>query len=60
MEGKVLVTITKTSNGMADYIQVISEDHTSINVVIIAEEIVVVDYRNIKKKEKKNAKTKKV
>ena len=42
---KLNVTITKTSTGMADYIQVMSDDQVSINIVLIAEEIKVKDHR---------------
>ena len=44
------VTITKTSTGMADYIQIMSEDQVSVNVVLVAEKIEVKDYRKPKEK----------
>ena len=39
------VTITKTSDGRSDYIQVMSHDMTTVNVVLIADEIKVEDFR---------------
>ena len=45
---KLNVTITKTSIGTNDYIQIMSEDQLSINIVLIAEEIKVKDHRENK------------
>lgn len=42
---KLTVTVTKTSRGDQDYIQVMSDDQTSVNVVLIADRIDVTDYR---------------
>jgi len=42
---KLDVTITKTSKGDSDYIQIMSDDQIAINIVLIAEEINVVDHR---------------
>jgi len=42
---KLDVTITKTSIGTSDYIQIISEDQITVNIVMIAEEIRVKDHR---------------
>jgi len=42
--GKLKVTVTKTSKGTSDYVQILSEDLT-VNVVLIAEEIEVEDHR---------------
>jgi len=42
---KLDVTITKTSVGTSEYIQIMSEDQVSVNVVFVAEEIHVVDHR---------------
>lgn len=39
------VTITKTQSGIGDYIQIMSEDQTSLNIVLIADEIQVSDHR---------------
>jgi len=52
MENKILkITISKTSLGNMDYMQIMSEDMVSINIVLIAEKIEIHDVRN--KKEKK-------
>ena len=42
---KINVTVTKTSMGDSDYIQIMSEDMVSVNIVLVAEEIQVVDHR---------------
>ena len=42
---KLTVTITKTSDGLRDYIQVMSDDMVSVNVVLVADEIRVEDHR---------------
>lgn len=42
---KLKVTVTKTSVGDADYIQIMSEDQVSVNVVFVAEEIEIYDAR---------------
>jgi len=41
---KLTVTITKTSFGDSDYIQIMSEDQISVNIVLVAEEIEVHDH----------------
>jgi len=46
MTDKLRVTITKTSNGLADYIQIMSVDTVSVNVVLIAGKIEVQDNRD--------------
>ncbi len=43
--GKILVTVTKTSDGSRDYVQIISSDQFTVNVVLIADEIEVRDKR---------------
>jgi len=43
---KLNVTITKTSIGTADYIQIMSDDTVSVNIVLVAEEIKVADHRS--------------
>jgi hypothetical protein len=43
---KLSVTITKTANGKSDYIQVMSEDMFTTNIVLIADEIEVDDQRD--------------
>jgi len=42
---KINVNISKTSNGTADYLQIMSKDMITINIVLIAEEIKVIDRR---------------
>ena len=42
---KLNVTISKTRNGNSDYIQIMSEDTVSVNVVFVAESIKVNDVR---------------
>lgn len=46
MTDKLRVTITKTSDGLADYIQIMSADTMSVNVVLIAGKIEVQDNRD--------------
>lgn len=41
------VTITKTSTGMADYIQIMSDDQISVNIVLVADKIKVDDHRTL-------------
>lgn len=48
---KLNVSITKTSDGKLDYIQIMSDDMIAINVVLVAEEIKVEDHREKKPKE---------
>lgn len=51
---KLNVTITKTSRGDQDYIQVMSDDMVSVNVVLVADSIDVQDRRKSDKtKDKK-------
>jgi hypothetical protein len=42
---KLNVTITKTSIGDSDYIQIMSEDQVTVNIVFVAEKITVKDHR---------------
>ena len=42
---KLNATISKTSNGKQDYLQVISEDMVSVNIVLIADKIEIKDHR---------------
>ena len=42
---KLQVTVTKTSDGLSDYIQIISDDMLSVNIVLVVEEVVVEDRR---------------
>jgi len=46
---KINVNISKTSNGLHDYLQIMSADMITINIVLIAEEIKVIDRRPQKK-----------
>ena len=48
------VTVTKTANGMADYLQVMSEDQISVNIVLVAEKIEIKDHRKSHMKKKKD------
>lgn len=43
--GKVKVTVTKTADGKGDYVQIMSDDMLSLNVVVVAQEIVLKDER---------------
>jgi len=45
---KLIITVSKTANGEKDYVQVISDDQFSINVVLIADEIEIRDARTTK------------
>ena len=45
---KLEVTITKTADGKDEYIQIMSGDYVSVNVVLIAKKIVVKDGRKKK------------
>ncbi len=49
MEAKLNVTITKTSTGTADYIQIMSDDQIAVNIVLIAKKIDVKDHRSKEK-----------
>lgn len=42
---KLNVTVTKTADGNRNYVQLMSADQVSINVVFVADEIVVEDHR---------------
>lgn len=42
---KLRVTLSKTSRGDQDYMQVMSEDQYSVNIVLIADSIEVLDSR---------------
>ena len=44
---KLTVTVTKTATGEHDYIQIISADQFSLNIVLIADEIVMRDARPV-------------
>lgn len=42
---KLTVTITKTRDGLSEYVQIMSEDQTTVNVVLIADRIELHDGR---------------
>ena len=43
------VTITKTSRGDQEYVQIISDDVLTVNIVLVADKITVQDFREPKK-----------
>ena len=45
MTDELTVTVTKTADGLRDYVQIMSGDMLTINVVLIADRIVVEDHR---------------
>jgi hypothetical protein len=47
-EMKLTVTVSKTRNGKQDYLQVMSDDAVSVNVVLVADEVKVNDVRETK------------
>ena len=47
---KLTITITRTVDGLFDYVQVLSSDQFSLNIVLIAQEIVISDKRTTRKK----------
>ncbi len=46
---KLTIQVTKTADGQMDYVQILSEDQFSLNIVLIAQEIVIRDGRPPKK-----------
>lgn len=48
---KLRITVTKTADGQCEYVQIMSADHFTVNVVLIASEIEVVDARFSTEKE---------
>lgn len=46
---KLNVTITKTSDGRSEYIQIMSNDQMTVNVVLIADKIEITDTRKASK-----------
>lgn len=46
--GALRITVTKTSDGARDYVQIMSADTISVNIVLVASLITVSDYRNSK------------
>lgn len=47
---KLKITISKTAQGDKDYLQVMSDDAFSVNVVLLADEIEILDTRKKGKK----------
>ena len=45
---KLNVTVSKTSDGNADYIQIMSDDLLSVNIVLVAKQIEITDRRRDK------------
>jgi hypothetical protein len=45
VETKLTIQVTKTSDGLRDYVQIMSSDMFSINVVLIANNIEIKDSR---------------
>lgn len=45
MNEELTITISKTANGKSDYVQIMSKDQFSINIVLIAGKITVEDTR---------------
>ena len=42
---KLKITVSKTADGEFDYLQILSGDQFSLNIVLIAENVVVTDAR---------------
>ncbi len=40
------IQVTKTSDGLRDYVQIISADQLTINLVLLADKIVISDQRD--------------
>ena len=53
IQTKLTITVTKTANGEADYLQVMSADQFAINIVLIAEQIEIEDLRPKEPKHRK-------
>lgn len=45
MTQKLTVTLSRTRDGLGDYMQIMSDDFMAVNIVLIAGEIEVVDAR---------------
>ena len=46
MTDLLTITVSKTANGLKDYVQVMSGDAVSVNVVLIADRIKIIDSRS--------------
>lgn len=42
---KLRVTVTKTATGIGEYIQIMSDDMLTVNVVLVAEKVEIQDLR---------------
>lgn len=42
---KLRLTLSKTATGAAEYLQIMSDDSLSVNIVLVAEKIEVIDTR---------------
>lgn len=50
MVGKLTITVTKTADGRYEYIQIASPAAMPVNIVLIADEVVIEDMRTPKKR----------
>ncbi len=50
---KLTIQVTKTADGLAEYVQVMSSDLLTVNVVLIADQIEILDGRPAKTKKRK-------
>jgi len=46
MTDKLTITITKTADGLREYVQIMSADMFTINIVLIADQVEVEDTRD--------------
>lgn len=44
----IRITISKTSDGLQEYLQVLSEDTISVNIVLVADKFELTDVRVVK------------
>ena len=51
IQPKFTITVTKTANGEAEYVQIISADQFAVNVVLISDEIEIIDLRAVEGKD---------
>ena len=52
------IQVTKTSDGLRDYVQVMSADQLTINVVMLADKVVIRDLRDEQPKPRKKPRKK--
>ena len=43
---KLTITISKTNDGLQDYVQIMSDDYKTINITCVTDEIVLEDRRD--------------